>query len=643
MIEKNISQSAKIGLPASVDITRILRINRRRNRKLIDNYDPVKGRTKCPYRRKTWVKWENRSIFLPVSMLDDPEYAAIGNRTDYVKLRCRHDFEFWAVTCVTIRHKLTGQNVPFVLNRPQRKVVDVLESDRLAQRPLRLIMLKARQWGGSTLVQVYFAWIQCIHRTNWHSIICAHLKNTAAVIRGMYSKLLASYPEAYWDGDKAPALKAFEGSATTREIAGRNCQITLTSSFTQETARGLDCSLAHLTEVAFWRDTDCMTPEGYALAVCSGIPLRPYTFIALESTANGVGNYFHKEWVRAKSAKSLMKPVFIPWYEIEMCRSEVTDPKVLIDSMDRYEWELWDKGLTLEMIKWYHDKRQETPDTKLLRAEYPTTDEEAFVNTGDGVFAVDEVEQLRQTCAEPIAVGEVVGRELTGPAAIENVAFRKSSLGRLQVWKMPDDTSEPCRYITVVDVGGRSAGSDYSVIAVIDRNNRSSGGMPEIVAQWRGHIDHDLLGWKAAAIARWYGNALLVVESNTLETEGDGRAEFILQQLDHTYPWVYSRSGSNGRRIGFHTNRRTKTIVISDLIAMVRDKRYVETDQQACNEMLTYQQMPSGAYGAKTGEHDDVLMTRAIGLHVAKHINSLNTRVGSGFRRRHKATSALYR
>lgn len=51
------------------------------------------------------------------------------------RLRLRHDFEYWAASCVTIRHKTTGRRVPFVLNAPQRRVASLLEDDRRAARP----------------------------------------------------------------------------------------------------------------------------------------------------------------------------------------------------------------------------------------------------------------------------------------------------------------------------------------------------------------------------------------------------------------------------------------------------------------------------------------------------------------------------
>ena len=71
-------------------------------------------------------------------------------------------------------------------------------------------------------------------------------------------------------------------------------------------------------------------------------------------------------------------------------------------------------------------------------------------------------------------------------------------------------------------------------------------------------------------------------------------------------------------RIGFHTNMATKQLVITTLIAEVRDGTYVERDNEACNELLSYERRPNGSYGARRGYHDDILMTRAIGLYVIR-------------------------
>ena len=291
------------------------------------------------------------SALVPDEMRADKEYrAARSDSVAWRRLRCRYDFEYWAWRCVRIHHKLTGALVPFALNAPQRRVLEALERQRLASLPIRLILLKARQWGGSTLIQNYMAWIQCVHKEGWNSLICAHVKNTLAAIRAMYSTMLANYPAELWQADVKPAFKACPGSVDTREIAGRGCTVTVSSSQSQEGSRGLNCAMAHLSEVAFWADSKTRNSTDYIRAVCSGIALLPYTLVAMESTANGTGNFFHREWLRAEQGASDKTAVFVPWYEIEIYRTPVADPAALWAEMDDYENELWRRGLTLEML-----------------------------------------------------------------------------------------------------------------------------------------------------------------------------------------------------------------------------------------------------------------------------------------------------
>lgn len=537
--------------------------------------------------------------------------------------RFRDDFELWAARCVTIRHKLTGEMVPFVLNRPQRMVLERLERQRRAGRPIRLILLKARQWGGSTLIQMYMAWIQLVHHNNWHSLICAHVKDTSAHIRSMYATMLDNYPERYWPDGVKPTFSGFERSINTRYIASRGCKVTLASSENQDSARGNDYSMVHLSEVAFWKASDRHSPLDYVRAVCSGVPLRPDTLIVIESTANGVGNYFHSEWLRAVEGRSAFEPVFIPWYHIAHNSLDVSDAAALYDSLDSYERALWQndaEGITLERLNWYHTKRLEYQCHSAMKAEYPSTATEAFVNSGAQVFPVDMIERLRRHCTPPTATGEVHGGAERGPASLRSLRFvDDAATGRLKVWDHP---AADGRYITVVDPGGRSADSDYSVIAVLRRPGPGSP-LPAVVAQWRGHDDHDVVAWRAARIATYYNNARLVLESNTFETDDpDSRGGYILLQLKRAYRNIYQRTVTDpstalsGYKVGFHTNRATKQMIIHELIAAVRECAYVERDNEACNELMTYERRPNGSYGARQGYHDDILMTRAIGLFV---------------------------
>lgn len=560
-------------------------------------------------------------------MLDDPQLHLVRNNMRAWKLlRVKYDFEFWAVTCVKIKDKLSGMDIPFRLNAPQRRVLALIESQRTRRLPIRIIMLKARQWGGSTLIQMVMAWIQCVHHRNWNSLICAHVKDTAATIRGMYTKMLAFYPEDMWTEEAKPQFKPFERSVNTRIIHGRGCKVTVGSSESQDAVRGLDCVMAHLSEVAFWTSGTTNSPEGLIRAVCGSIARVPDSLIVLESTANGVGNFFHSEWLRAERGESDKLPVFVPWYEIEIYKAPVADPDALLESLDDYERGLLKLGCSPEQIQWYRDKLSEYPSRELMAAEYPTTPAEAFTNTGRGVFSMEKIEALREGCREPKAVGEL-STGGSGYGALTVKGFVPDSKGCLKVWSFPDRSRRIVdRYVVAVDIGGRSTASDFSVIAVIDRCG--SQGLPEVVAQWRGHIDHDLLTWKAASIAQWYGEALLVIESNTLEsenTEGE-HGLFILSELNSVYHNLYRRrtfdkiSSATEDRIGFHTNRATKSLVINNLIGAIREQAYIERDAEACNELTVYEVKPSGSFAAREGCHDDIVMTRAIALYVAMNM-----------------------
>lgn len=332
----------------------------------------------------------------------------LSNPTETEKDRCRRDFEYWCGRCVTIRHKTLGKDVPFVLNAPQKKVARMLEEDRLAGRPIRLIMLKARQWGGSTLVQAYMAWIQSCLCRNWNSIICSQVKDTSAGIRAMYTKILDNYPSELWEGDEPPRFKRFEGSSNVREIAGRGCRVTISSIENQDSVRGADFAMAHLSETAFWRATPTHSPEDLVRAVCGAIAYVPNTLIVMESTANGVGNFFHREWLRCRDGQGDKRTVFIPWYEIEIYRLPVEDPASLEASMTEYERMLRDvHGCDLEQINWYRHKLREYPSHSQMMAEYPTTDVEAFANTGSRLFSSEHVEALREGCSDGFRLGEI--------------------------------------------------------------------------------------------------------------------------------------------------------------------------------------------------------------------------------------------
>ena len=557
---------------------------------------------------------------------------------EFCRQRFIYDFEFWAYMTSYISPKGGGEDIRFMLNRAQRVYLTELEKLRMAGRPINIILLKARQWGGSTLTQIYMLWIQIIHRKNWNSVICGDVESQSNIVSGMLSKVVKNYP-AWATGGQKLETKPFEGSTKTRQITYCQCLYSVGSAQKPDNLRSQNIAMAHLTEVGLWKETKGKKPEDLVQSIFGSINDGPYTVKVLESTAKGVGNYFHRTWLSAEKGKNSFTPVFIPWFIIDMYTEYIGYKNyfAFIDTMTEYEHYLFSLGATLEAIAWYRTKKKDMEEEWRMCSEYPSDPKEAFQSTGRPYFPRKYVENARVTCMEPCFFGEFVGEDTKGKKAFENLRFvhikpkEKGNDNILQVWTMPDSTAGRFRYryVVSVDIGGTGKDSDYSSIKVADRLPMIEGGIPEIVAEWHGHIEHDLLIWKAAQIAAFYDNSLLVIESNTLEThdkerqvDGD-QSQFILNQIKDVYPNLYARKQSEEdireglpKKYGFHTNVATKPMIISTLIKVVREGLYTERDGRCLDEYLCYEKKPNGAFGAIVGKHDDLLMTRAIGLHI---------------------------
>lgn len=645
-------------------------------------FNPITGLGSVGERVKVEINgFPIRTQWIPVRMMKVPliqglvkygdldKYISANIKEDYteedrlkvidafVRVRSRHDFPFWAATFVTIQSKEPGEGeIPFKLTRPQRRFVSKLEDMRIAGKPIRLVLLKARQWGGSTTSQIYMCWLQLVHKVSLNSVIVAQTKKTSFAIKAMYDRALKYYPlemmypqGATFSPNESKMVNVGQ-SGDYKLIPQRDCTITIASYEAPDALRGDAYSLVHCSEVGLWSPTDKKSPDSVVRSACSGVLLRPYTMIIYESTANGTGNFFQEEYDNAKAGHSQFESLFISWYDIDLYSTPIPEDKLeefatrlyknrynsnvssKREEPGKYLWWLWEQGATLQGINWYIEERAGKNSHEVMAAEYPTDDVEAFVHSGSKVFDKYRVEPLKKTCKPPKFIGDIYADHDTGKEAFKNVRFKEDNQGELWIWSLPEidpDEIITNRYLVVVDIGGRSNKADWSVIVVFDRLFMREGGKPVVVAQWYGHIDIDLLAWKAGQIAAFYDNALLVIESNTLEThdkerqvDGD-QSQFVLNQLGGVYNNLYARSAPEDSIIqgkpvkyGFHTNVSTKPMVISSLVKVVREASYVERDERCLAEYLTYEKKQNGSFGAIKGKHDDLLMTRAIGLHI---------------------------
>jgi len=671
------------------DIGSIINENSRRKKILNKPYDQMTGEG-C-YGERVCLKIEDAPfsvLYLPKTMMDEEvcillkEHKSIKkifeiNKelcTDenffnfwisFCNLRAKYDFEYYCIAYIIIRDKTTAADIPFKLNRPQReKLLPVLEEMRINGLPIRFNYLKSRQIGGSTLIQIYMNWIQMFHRLNWNSVVCAHIKDAAIRIRAMYERAVENILPI--NGLKY-TIKNYKNTQNIKQVLERGCLITIGTALEPDSVRSDDVKMAHLSEMAYYPDTENNNPELTEATITSSIPEEPYTLIGRETTANGIGDYFYEQWEKAKAGETVFENIFVPWYFPEIYSKEFDGYYYLhngkrkngrvgdfIKSMNDYEINTFTNHVdcTLENLNWRRLKAGTMPNERFMKQEFPLDDLEAFQDSGMPAFRSEDVEGMRKDCKPPKSVGILSSK--CSPALAKTEAMRRNEIlsnlhfvedkealddivsgdvrlielkerEKLKVWQFPDKEFQVSdRYVVVFDPQkGISESADWGVITVFDRFPMIYGGVPEIVADWKGRIDKDIAIWVAVQIAKYYNDALLVVESNTYDSDTrEDDSEFIFDTISFYYYNLYSRTPADKIKegvpvkYGFNTNRSTKPMIIGNYVAIIREKGYKERNNEALNQARMYEQKKNGSFGAKLGKHDDILIIRMIGCFI---------------------------
>ena len=579
--------------------------NEKRKAQLQEQYDPQTGigcsgdRTDCG------------GYHLPVTLVEEhPDYGEMTT-VGQERVRIHYDFEYWCWRCVKITDKMTGMLIPFVLNRPQRRLLGEMERQRRAGQPVRIILLKARQWGGSTLVQVYIAWLQLVVYKGKNSIIVGHKRNSSFAIKQMLRTILANYPKQFLD-DEQEALKLVNvrESKDIQEIAGRDCSICLTSSYSPDAARGLNLSFAHLSEVAFWNTNRNIDPNDLIRTVTGTIPLVPGTVIVMESTANGMNSFFFNEWQRAREGKSAFSPVFVAWNEIDLYRREL-DENFTLDDCDDYERALWDKGCTLEQIYWYHEKRKEFSEHNLMKAEFPSDDKEAFENSMEYVFSQHEQEQIVENVGEPLRVDEN-GLMIWQEPKPENVV-----MGKGRIWSQLPARPHRSRYLAVLTIGSDSDERYPSVLSIWE--TRQGNQLPTLAAQWVGVKPLNILAIMAVNVATRYNTAKLAIENNDLWASENSRQQgvFVKNEIFEKYRNLYF---DKRRGAIMEIDKKIYSLMFYELILSARNALYLELDSTAARTIAKMILLPNGRYYAEKSEHQNYLVNRAEALFIMREI-----------------------
>jgi hypothetical protein len=282
-----------------------------------------------------------------------------------IRQRLKDDFIHYAAKCLKIRTK-SGKVVPLSMNMAQMHIHACVEEQRAKTGKVRAIILKGRQQGCSTYIEGRFYW-RVSHTRGVRAFILTHEEDATNNL----FELANRYHE------NCPALvKPSTSAANAKELHFDK----LDSGYKVGTAgnksvgRSSTVQMFHGSEVGFWPNA-----QQHAAGILQAIPDEPGTEIFKESTANGVGNYFHKEWQDAEAGLSEYIAIFVPWYWQDEYTKDVPPGFVLdaeeIQYMESYE-------LTMGQMVWRRLKIIELKDPMLFKQEYPATAAEAFQVSG---------------------------------------------------------------------------------------------------------------------------------------------------------------------------------------------------------------------------------------------------------------------
>ena len=208
--------------------------------------------------------------------------------------KCMHDPEYFTEKYIKVISLDRGL-VPFNLYQYQRNMFAEFNTNRFN------IVLACRQSGKSISACAYLLWYALFHSEKT-IVILANKGDTAREMLSRITLMLENIPFFLQPGAKALNKGSIEFSNHSRILA----RATSGSSI-----RGLSVNLLYLDEFAFVeRATEFYTSTYPVIAAGTE------TKVIITSTANGIGNTFHKIWEGAIQGVSDFKPFRVDWWDV---------------------------------------------------------------------------------------------------------------------------------------------------------------------------------------------------------------------------------------------------------------------------------------------------------------------------------------
>lgn len=493
-----------------------------------------------------------------------------------------------------------GRIIPFVLNEPQQQLYAVIKEQWQAGKPVRIIVLKGRQMGISTLIEAIIFWMAATARFA-RCLIVAHKEDATDNLFQMSRQYYDNLPEPLKPMLQASNAKelVFDKPGKSKEDGiGLGSRIRCATAGGKGIGRSATLRALHLSEFAFWPGNKSKT----LLGLMQAVPDEPGTFVAIESTANGFDE-FKELWDQAVADQAAgvdgFIPVFFAWFQMKSYRRAV--PKNFQRTPE--EQELAETfGLDDQQLAWrrWCISANCGGSVELFRQEYPCTPDEAFISTGRCVFDKQALvlhrERMKANKWEHgsfLPVFNVDGK-------IRNFRWCPEAGGPVRILKHPE---KGVPYVLGCDTAG--TGTDFFAGHVLD--NRTG----EQVAVIHHQFGERAFAEQAYCLGMYFNEALIGVEINY-----STYPQICLQELGYKRFYIRQRLDTyTGRLVdafGFETNRKSRPLIVDGLKDVVKASLEGINDYATLGEMLSFIYDESFRAQAEAGSHDDLVMSLAI-------------------------------
>ncbi len=301
------------------------------------------------------------------------------NRTD-VHNRLQTELPFFARHALMIKNK-AGKVVPFIFNKAQEYLHEQLEKQLNERGWVRALILKGRQEGCSTYVSGRF-YHKSTRQGGKAVFILSHEAQTTDKLFSMVDRFQTYIPSP---------LRPSTGLYNRRQIKfdKLESEYCVGTAGNEDVGRGGTLQYFHGSEVAFWEKTD-----GIETGILQSVANVVGSEIILESTANGLGNMFHRKCMKALAKKGDYILIFIPWFWQLEYEREIDEEFIGLTEEEqklKVQFKLND-----EQLYWRRKKIEEFGTLWKFRQEYPNTVQDAFVTSGTPLYLADDIIAARK-------------------------------------------------------------------------------------------------------------------------------------------------------------------------------------------------------------------------------------------------------